>query len=260
MINISYIALNRIIEERMGNSEKYKEDIERSGKVVLSFEREMSDAELLEKLRSFNIVIDKNIFGELCKRFLSAEEMSEWFIKKQNLEFKGMETDWIWICLTILWERWFPERPRLEMINEKMQEGYQRLSEHDCTRACKIWVDVWKAILHITNSKRMKYLDKFDEIFRGTQSVFNWVQDLEMELGNAGRDEKKFLQNRILFCEEFINRFPHEDSLIIENMKRAIAESYFEIGEPEKTDSLYKKWLKEDPKWGWGWIGWSDCY
>ena len=244
----------------MANSEEYKKGIERSGKIVLSFGREMSDAQLLKKLRSFNVILDKQIFSKLCKRFLSAEQMSEWLIRKQNLESKGMDIDWMWICLTVLWERWFPERPRLEMINEKMQEGYQKLSGHDCQGACEIWLEVWTAILNIMNSKRMKYLDEFDEIFRGTQSIFNWVQDLEMELGNAGRDEKKFLQNRIFFCEEFINRFPREDSLVIENMKRAIAESYFEIGEPEKTDSLYKKWLKEDPKWGWGWIGWSDCY
>ncbi len=29
-------------------------------------------------------------------------------------------------------------------------------------------------------------LDAFDEWFGGTQSVFNWVQDFEMELDNAG--------------------------------------------------------------------------
>jgi len=61
----------------------------------------------------------------------------------------------------------------------------------------------------------MRSLNEFDETFRGPQSLFNWVQDLEMGLGNAGRDEKKFFQERILFCEEFVNRFPHEDTLII---------------------------------------------
>jgi hypothetical protein len=23
---------------------------------------------------------------------------------------------------------------------------------------------------------------------------------------------------------------------------------------------LYREWLATDPCWGWGWIGWSDCY
>jgi hypothetical protein len=23
---------------------------------------------------------------------------------------------------------------------------------------------------------------------------------------------------------------------------------------------LFQSWLDADPRWGWGWIGWSDCY
>ncbi|MFQ5639954.1 MAG: SEC-C metal-binding domain-containing protein [bacterium] len=260
MMNMSYIAINRIVEERMATDKKYRKDTEKKEKAVLSFGKKMSDAELLEKLRSFHVILDKQIFNDLYKNFLSAEDMSKWLIKKQNLKFQGIEDDWIWICLTILWERWFPDRPSLEMIDDKMQEGYRKISENSCTGACEIWLEVWKFILNIMNSKKMKSLNDFDEKFRGTQSIFNWVQDLEMELGNAGAEDEKFIRDRILFCEEFISRFLHEDSLMIENMKRTLAESYSQIGEMERAESLYKKWLKDDPEWGWGWIGWSDCY
>jgi len=260
MIDISYIAINRMVEQRMAADKKYRKAIEKGGRIILSEARKMSDLELLEKLQSFNVRLDRETFGKLFMKFLSAEEMSEWIIRKQNLKFKGTEDDWIWICFTILWERWFPDRPSFEMIDDRMQEGYEKQEKNDSAGACKIWLEVWKNILNIMNSRRMRSLNEFDDLFRGTQSLFNWVQDLEMELGNAGVDEKKFFEDRILLCEEFINRFPHEDSLVIENMKRAIAESYFEIGQPQKTETLYKKWLEEDPKWGWGWIGWSDSY
>ena len=23
---------------------------------------------------------------------------------------------------------------------------------------------------------------------------------------------------------------------------------------------MYQSWLDDDPAWGWGWIGWADCY
>jgi len=39
-----------------------------------------------------------------------------------------------------------------------------------------------------------------------------------------------------------------------------MAESWFQLGEPDKGEALFRNWLKEDPEWGWGWIGWSDCY
>jgi uncharacterized protein YchJ len=45
-----------------------------------------------------------------------------------------------------------------------------------------------------------------------------------------------------------------------ENCRRAIAESCFELGETGRADSLYREWLKADPQWGCGWMGWSDCY
>jgi hypothetical protein len=51
-----------------------------------------------------------------------------------------------------------------------------------------------------------------------------------------------------------------EDDLIIENTRRAIADSHFELGNEEECDRLYSMWLGADPNWGWGYIGWSDCY
>jgi len=260
MIGISYIAINRMVEQTMAVDKKYRKTIKKSGRIILSEARKMSDPELLKKLSSFNVKLDRETFSKLFMKFPSAEEMSKWIIRRQNLKFKGLEDDWIWMCLTILWERWFPDRPSFEMIDDRMQEGYEKQANDDSAGACRIWLEVWKNILNIMNSRRMRSLKEFDKEFRGTQSLFNWIQDLEMELGNAGVDEEKFFEDRILFCEKFINRFPHEGSLVIENMKRAIAESYFKIGQPQKAETLFKKWLEEDPQWGWGWIGWSDSY
>jgi hypothetical protein len=40
---------------------------------------------------------------------------------------------------------------------------------------------------------------------------FNWSQDLEMALENAGRDNGEMRQALIEFCEESLRRFPRED-------------------------------------------------
>ena len=45
-----------------------------------------------------------------------------------------------------------------------------------------------------------------------------------------------------------------------ENRRRALAESYFEVGRTAKADELFQSWLTAGPRWGWGWIGWADCY
>ncbi len=45
-----------------------------------------------------------------------------------------------------------------------------------------------------------------------------------------------------------------------ENRRRALAESCFEAGLTERAEELFQSWLADDPGWGWGWIGWADCY
>jgi tetratricopeptide (TPR) repeat protein len=146
------------------------------------------------------------------------------------------------------------------MIDDQMQAGYNLLEVGKAAKACELWLAVWKNLLDIVNAQRYKSLDEFDEAFAGSQAIFNWVQDLEMELWNTGLHDHRLLHERARFCEEFLSRFPHEDGQLSENMKRAWAESCFSIGETIKVEALFQQWLDEDPSWGWGWIGWSDCY
>ena len=48
---MSYVALNRIVEERAKKDESYRRILEQDGKPLLSHGRSMSDDELLAKLR-----------------------------------------------------------------------------------------------------------------------------------------------------------------------------------------------------------------
>ena len=45
-----------------------------------------------------------------------------------------------------------------------------------------------------------------------------------------------------------------------ENRRRALAESYFEVGETEEAEELFQSWRAADPRWGFGWIGWAACH
>lgn len=77
---------------------------------------------------------------------------------------------------------------------------------------------------------------------------------------NAGLDERRFLFARVRVCKEALNRFRDEDDPNVGNRRVGLAESYFELGEIANAERLFREWLQADPRWGWGWIGWSDCY
>ncbi len=246
-LKLSFITLDRFAEERKPR--------ERT-KTLLSDARKLSDEELLAKLKSLGIAAGKNWLRERCERYRSAEELSQVL----HGEYDIKDSDWVWFCTTILWERWFPDMPNLEMIDDTMQLGYQRLARKDVAGACEAWLSYWKTVLKLMEKWKIKTVSQFDEQFLQTQSLFNWCQDFEMELGNAGLSDGKYNAARLQYCRQIIPLVDPKERLLQENMRRAVAESCFNMGEAPEADRLYEEWLAADPEWGWGWIGWSDLY
>ena len=256
---MSHMALNRSVEERAAQDEPYRRALERNRRPLLSHGRSMSDDELLAKLRQFAIDARRQGIVDGFPNFVSAEAMSKAMIAGAETGIPDAEVDWVWIATTCLWERWQPHLPNMEMVDDKMRAGYAALKTGDTLQACRLWLETWRAILDVIGRAEMDSLDEFDERFGGTQSVFNWVQDLEMELHNAGLEEPRFFHERISLCETMLDRFP-DGTLPVDNFKTALAKSHFELGDREKGERLFRAWLEEAPQWGSGWIAWSDCH
>jgi len=256
----SWVAMDRIVERQRAADAAYRKQA--AGKVLRSDAKLLTDGDLLAKLRSFGIEMDRSSLERLCGQALSAEEIAQPLLDQRTFhgKRKQMESHWIWICLAALWQRWFPDQPCFELLDDKMQDGYDLLALGGATAACRIWLEAWRDVLGIFDKSGMQSIQEFDERFGGTHYLFNWIQDLEDELWNAGMDDRQFLTARIAMCEEAMRRFPTEDESLIENRRRALAESYYELGETGKAEALYREWLKVDPRWGWGWISWSDRY
>jgi tetratricopeptide (TPR) repeat protein len=154
----------------------------------------------------------------------------------------------------------FFETPNFEMLDDKIYSGYRLLEDRKCIEACILWCSAWNDIMYLMDHHEISGISAFDDRFQGIQSVFNWASDFEMELRNAVKDNENFLQTRIDFCNEYIKRSEDKQQLNIENMKSSIAEAYIELGRQKEGDALFESYLVKDPKWGWGWIAWSDCY
>ena len=236
--------------------------MEAAGRAYRANARSLTESELLARLRSFGIELDRPLLKRLCNQHLSAEEIAEPLIAKCAFKNRQEESegDWIWVCLDALWQRWFPDIPSFEMLDDKIQAGYELLASTGAAAGCPVWVDAWKDVLYFLDKADLHSISEFDRLFKGTQSLFNWIQDLEAELWNAHFEDPQHLTARIAICEEAMRRFEAGDNLMTQNHRRALAESYCELGETRKADELYRQWLGTDPQWGWGWIGWSDCY
>jgi hypothetical protein len=258
-MRLSYSALNRIAEQKAAELRAKGKRVPKPGRCVLSDARQLPEDQLLLRLRDLGLEVDPRRLGSLVKKHCSAEEIArefldQWRPRRGQDEFEG---DWCWVALTVLWERWFREAPNFERLDDGIQKGYELKDE---AAQCDVWLRAWADVLTLREKSRCRSLAEFDDRFGGTQSVFNWIQDFEMGLGNAAIAHPKYHEARVRVCEEFLREFEPADDLLTENMRRALAESVYALGGQARSEVLYRKWLAEDPQWGWGWIGWADLY
>jgi tetratricopeptide (TPR) repeat protein len=258
-MKLSFITLNRILEDEAEKDSSVRRKLKEQGRSLLCDVRPLSDDEILARLSALNVPMDQARFVALTKPFLSAEDAARAVYRTVKPPLVGANQDWVWLAFTCLWERWQPERPSVETIDDWMQEGYRCQEKHDWHAACGPWLRTWAAIRNLVESQGIRSLEELDARVPLTQSVGNWVSDFLMELGNAGRDDPSFLKNRLEVAQTLLDRFAPEESLR-RNCQRDLAETYFALGQAEQGDQLFRQWLQEDPRWGWGWIGWSDCY
>jgi len=257
---LSRIAFNQTVEDRMRKDAKYRRALEKKERPVLSVVREKADAELTTWLEDHGLKVDEGSFKDVAERFASADELADWLVEDRKLELLGFDSDVFWMALAALWERWAPERPSYEMVDLWMQSGYQHSQARDAVAASTLWLKAWRAVLKIMDDHDVRSIKDFDLRFGGSQSLYNWVQDIGLKLSCAGFDDDRLYHEGIRFCETFEERFGDEDALIKENMRRELAGFYANLDEMDTVDELFGGWLREDPQWGWGWTGWSDCY
>lgn len=253
---MSYVTLDRICRQEARADSAIGRTLARSGRPTRSSAEQLTDEDLLGKLREFGVDLDRGGVAQQCAGALSAEEVARPLLEESQRR-DDIHVDWIWICLVTLWQRWWPDRVCLELLDDKVQAGYD---ESEVTAQAAIWLDAWSDVLRLCDATGIGSIAEFDDRFPMTQSLYNWSQDLADALWNAGLRDRGLVQARIDVCEEALRRFPREDQLMTENRRRALAESYFEDGLTSKAEELYGEWLDADPGWGWGWIGWADCY
>jgi hypothetical protein len=209
-VDMSWVEIDRICQEKADAEEDFRRELERKERPLRSSAAPLSDDQLLAKLRELGLDVDRDGVERLCEGALSAEEVADPIVKKLNLT-NDMKGDWIWIILCALWQRWWPDRPCLELLDDKVQAGYDKNAENNPHAAAVAWLDAWADVLRLCDATGISSITEFDDRFPMTQFLFNWSQDLAMALEDAGPDNEETGQALIDFCEESLRRFPDED-------------------------------------------------
>jgi len=222
--------------------------------------RELSTAEIIQWLRHFGIKTNQEQFRETVQQFRSAEALAEHWRERYSVTVAGYDEDYPWMAAMVLWERLAPDQPSSEQLDRMMQEGYNHKQDGQIVEACQLWLDVWEHLKERFTDEMTTISDADRTVFSGTQSLHNWCQDLEMELANAGRDEPVYHKRRIEYCRDFCAEFPETGTLILGNMRRAIAESLIQLDRVSDGEAEFEALTNDYPEYSWGYVAWGDIY
>lgn len=148
----------------------------------------------------------------------------------------------------------------MKYINQLIKEGYEKLGQEDVSTACNIWLDAWDDLKKLIKDKEIVNIEELDDEFEGFETLTNWVQDLEMELENAGIENKEYFSKRAIYCREFYELLGGTEEFIIMSMKLAEAESNFETNHIEESEELFKNCTNNYKSSVWPFLKWGDVY
>jgi len=124
---------------------------------------------------------------------------------------------------------------RFESIELKIEKGYAAIKKNDHINGSDLWLEAWEELKALMEDDGLANVQEAEGKYPWREFISNYVQDMEMELGNAGTADKEYYKKRIAYCRELCERCG-SDQLMLENTRRAIAQSYFQLGEHEESE------------------------
>jgi len=152
----------------------------------------------------------------------SLDEMLQQSIDYEDCHF--IETEW---------DRW----------DDFAQKGYDCFEDRNEEQGLDFWKDAWTLFLSAMEQTPETYsVYGLMEAQDYAYPIDGWLQDYEMELGNARKYEE-----RIAFCRKILDLFDWEeedDSCF----RCGIGESLFYEGKIAEAYEYYENWLADDPQ------------
>lgn len=131
-----------------------------------------------------------------------------------------------------------------DIWDEFVQDGYEKFDKNKREEGLQLWDKAWEmfqSIMKHTSEKVSVYqlMEEQDYVY----AIDGWLQDYEMELGNARKSEE-----RITYCNRILELLDWTDDDNKSCFKSGIADSLFDLGKKDEAFAFYEKWLKEEPQ------------
>lgn len=221
----------------------------------------MSTNAIISQLESIGIHFDETQFFNDIENFNSARQMSNQWCHIYHVSETDQDSGFSWLAAWILWERLAPKhKAPIEHINDEIELGYTYSDQCDSIKACDHWLEAWNAIKYRIKQKHCK-IDVVEELYPDDSFPLSvLLENLEMELQNAGIDDPFYFDKCIGYCREICDYFSDEDESFLHNFRRAIADSLFSTNRLEEANEEFDRLIKDYPNNIWSYIAYGDAY
>lgn len=160
-----------------------------------------------------------------------------------------------------LYESSVEYRTLLDEIHELLDVEDKRQRAGDPVGAATTGLEAWRYLRELMALLQAKGVD---ELFGVTiYDLPYWASCLSDDLRAAAREDERFVQKHLDYCESYVlmhEGLSDQELHDLGNIRNDLAGLYCTRGETEKVHALYEKWLRAEPDWGFGWIGWADQF
>ena len=145
-------------------------------------------------------------------------------------------------------------------IRALIVSGDDRSEGFDLFGACEDWLEAWSAIFEYARSRDLRSIDAVQEEFPGEKAIIECRWQLQDALWCAGQLDRAFWERSLTHFQQFLEQFTSERRLVLEHTRHALGTTHAVLGQHDRADTLFRRWLDADPEWAGGWIAWSDCF
>ena len=219
----------------------------------------MSTEAIKRQLEDYGVPFSTERFLNRAASRYSAWSISDTWIEENTVTCKGKEHDFLGLAACELWKRLLSGRPSMEMLDDWMQEGYTLSESHREAESCDIWWKTWQ-VLHERFTPEMTTTHATEPVFQGLQSLFNWSQDFELNLGNAALRDVEYASMGHQYFQEWLDQFTDEGDDLQMNFRRALASSLLRLGRKEEGKETLLQIVETWPRSVWGYAAMADAY
>lgn len=129
-----------------------------------------------------------------------------------------------------------------DAVTDMIDAGDMALMEEEYPEVVELWMEAWELCKEIVAKlPRKMTIYELEEESDYSIVLDGWLAEMEMELGNAGEQEK-----RLRFCHEVLDTFDWIEGDGGE-FRAAIGEALYNLGRKEEGWAWFEEWMRRTP-------------